>query len=111
MRCCAARMLPAILTPGEVRRILPAMNSYTKVSDKGQVVVPKAARERLRWGAGTELEVIESSDAITLRPRRTGGTISVAQAVARLRRIYRHEGASIPVEKLGWAPDADDRET
>ena len=33
------------------------MKSTTKLTSKGQVVIPKAIRERLRWRAGARLEV------------------------------------------------------
>jgi AbrB family looped-hinge helix DNA binding protein len=85
------------------------MGAHTRISEKGQVVVPKAARERLGWTPGTELEIVETTDAITLRPRRTGGRLSVDEAIARLRQLHRHEGPPVSVEKLNWSPDADDR--
>ena len=85
------------------------MNVFTRVSEKGQIVVPKATRERLGWEPGTDLEVIESNDAILLRRRRTGGSIDVDEAIGRLRRIYHHEGRPVPVEQLGWSADLDDR--
>lgn len=84
------------------------MNAFTKVSEKGQVVVPKAARERLGWQPGTELEVIESGDSVTLRPRRRGAVLSPEEAIARLRKIYRHRGVPVPVEQLNWSSDIDD---
>lgn len=84
------------------------MNAFTKLSDKGQVVVPKAARDRLGWQPGTELEVIESGDAVTLRPRRRAGTLNVNDAAARLRALYRHEGAPVPTDQLSWTPEIDD---
>lgn len=83
------------------------MNTFTKMSEKGQVVVPKAVRERLGWRPGTDLEVVESSDAVTLRRRAKGGSIGVDEAVARLERIYRHKGSPVPIEKLGWSADID----
>jgi AbrB family looped-hinge helix DNA binding protein len=33
------------------------MKSATRVTSKGQVVLPKPVRDQLRWGAGTELAV------------------------------------------------------
>ncbi|HEX7185581.1 MAG TPA: AbrB/MazE/SpoVT family DNA-binding domain-containing protein [Thermoanaerobaculia bacterium] len=33
------------------------MKSATRVTSKGQVVIPKPVREQLRWGSGTELAV------------------------------------------------------
>lgn len=84
------------------------MNAFTKLSDKGQVVVPKASRDRLGWQPGVELEVIESADSVTLRPRRGAGTLKVNDAVSRLRGMYRHEGEPVPIEQLSWSPDLDD---
>jgi AbrB family looped-hinge helix DNA binding protein len=44
------------------------MNSHTKLSAKGQVVIPKAVRERLQWKEGASLEVVETGNAVLLRP-------------------------------------------
>lgn len=43
------------------------MNAQTKMSAKGQVVIPKDLRERLDWAAGTQLEIEESADGLLLR--------------------------------------------
>ena len=40
----------------------------TRISTKGQVVLPKAIRERRRWGAGTRLIVEETRDGVLLKP-------------------------------------------
>jgi AbrB family looped-hinge helix DNA binding protein len=84
------------------------MNAFTKLSAKGQVVVPKATRDRLGWSAGLDLEVVETGNAVTLRPRRSKTGLSVEQAVASFRRLYRHEGPPVPLEKLNWSSDVDD---
>jgi AbrB family looped-hinge helix DNA binding protein len=39
----------------------------TKVSSKGQVVIPKAYRQKLGWESGTELEVHEEAGQLVLR--------------------------------------------
>lgn len=39
----------------------------TTVSTKGQVILPKAIRERRRWAAGTRLVVEETSDGVLLK--------------------------------------------
>jgi AbrB family looped-hinge helix DNA binding protein len=44
--------------------------STTTVSTKGQVILPKAIRERRRWEAGTRLIVEETADGVLLRPAR-----------------------------------------
>lgn len=41
----------------------------TKLSSKGQVIIPKAFRTSHNWDAGLELQVIEMGDGILLRPR------------------------------------------
>lgn len=51
----------------EVRRILPGMNAQTKLSAKGQVVIPKEVRDRLQWKEGASLEVVETSNGVLLR--------------------------------------------
>ncbi len=85
------------------------MNAITKMSEKGQVVVPAATRRRLGWDAGLDLEVIETEDSVTLRARpKPAKTLTVDQAVAAFKRLYQHEGPPVPIEHLGWAPDMED---
>ena len=40
----------------------------TTVSTKGQVILPKAIRQALRWEAGTRLVVESTSDGVLLKP-------------------------------------------
>lgn len=40
----------------------------TVVSTKGQVILPKAIRQRQEWGAGTRLIVEETPDGVLLKP-------------------------------------------
>jgi len=39
----------------------------TRLSSKGQVIIPKQVRERHGWGTGVELEVEDRGDAVVLR--------------------------------------------
>lgn len=41
--------------------------STTVVSTKGQVILPKAVRNRHRWDAGTRLVVEDTADGVLLR--------------------------------------------
>ncbi|MEI6414121.1 MAG: AbrB/MazE/SpoVT family DNA-binding domain-containing protein [Pseudomonadota bacterium] len=41
----------------------------TKLSSKGQVIIPKAFRVTHHWDPGLELMVIERGDGILLKPR------------------------------------------
>ena len=45
------------------------MKSSTRVTSKGQVVIPKPVREQLRWASGTPLAVeIMADGAVRLTP-------------------------------------------
>ena len=45
-----------------------AEKSTTTVSTKGQVILPKAIRQRRAWDAGTRLVVEETPEGVLLRP-------------------------------------------
>jgi len=40
----------------------------TKLSSKGQVIIPKEIRSRHHWEPGQELQAIDTDDGILLRP-------------------------------------------
>jgi AbrB family looped-hinge helix DNA binding protein len=42
----------------------------TKLSSKGQVILPKSLRDSRRWPVGTEFAVEETADGVLLRPTR-----------------------------------------
>ena len=42
----------------------------TKLSSKGQVIIPKVIRESHHWQAGTEFVIEETAAGITLKPRK-----------------------------------------
>lgn len=41
----------------------------TKLSSKGQVIIPKAVRSAHRWESGLELQVIDTDDGVLLKPK------------------------------------------
>ncbi|MFZ4690668.1 MAG: AbrB/MazE/SpoVT family DNA-binding domain-containing protein [Polymorphobacter sp.] len=45
------------------------MSSQTHLSAKGQIVIPRDVRDRLRWTPGMRFDVIERSGSVTLVPR------------------------------------------
>ena len=45
----------------------PAGTSTTTVSTKGQIILPKAIRERRNWAVGTRLIVEETPDGVLLK--------------------------------------------
>ncbi|OKH24218.1 AbrB family transcriptional regulator [Hydrococcus rivularis NIES-593] len=42
----------------------------TKMSSKGQVIIPKALRDAHRWEEGQELIAIDMGDGILLKPKK-----------------------------------------
>lgn len=44
------------------------MSTTTRLSTKGQLILPKELRERHQWKAGTEFEVFEKGNDLVLRP-------------------------------------------
>jgi len=41
----------------------------TRLSSKGQVIIPKSVRDAHQWDSGLELQVIEMGDGILLKPK------------------------------------------
>ena len=47
---------------------MAAPKLMTTVSTKGQVILPKAIRDRRQWDAGTELVVEDTEEGVLLKP-------------------------------------------
>ncbi len=43
---------------------------FTRLSSKGQVIIPKALRDAHHWQAGQELIAINTGDGILLKPKK-----------------------------------------
>jgi len=60
----------------------------TRVSDKGQVVIPKEIRDKLGFKVGTRLIVVATEDAVVLqRIEAVAGKIRVRELMERIRSI------------------------
>jgi AbrB family looped-hinge helix DNA binding protein len=74
------------------------MNTQTKLSAKGQVVIPKEVRDALGWPEGMKLEVTRTGDRVILGP--------VAPPRERIsyeefrRRVPKYEGPRVAVEDM-----------
>lgn len=84
------------------------MTAQTRLSAKGQVVIPKDVRDRLGWAQGNDLEVVETAGGVLLRRPPARGKLSVAEATAQLRKIYQHKGPPLPIERLSWSAEVDE---
>ncbi len=48
------------------------VNARVRMSNKGQIVVPKSIRDSHGWGPGDEFELMPSGSGVTLMPVRDG---------------------------------------
>ena len=80
------------------------MTAHTKLSAKGQVVIPKDVRDRLGLTQGMVLDVIERGDEILLRrsdSRRSGKT--ARDALREIQAIYRYDGPPVSLGDMDRA--------
>lgn len=70
------------------------------MSAKGQVVIPKATRERWHFGPGTQLEVVETDEGVLLKPRRPRGGETFDEVTARLRKIVHYDGPIVSIAEM-----------
>jgi AbrB family looped-hinge helix DNA binding protein len=68
----------------------------TKLSSKGQVVLPKSVREQHGWGPGTEFEVETTSDGVRLRAKAPFPKTELAQVFGSVR----HAGPAQTLEDM-----------
>ncbi len=74
------------------------MSSETKLSVKGQVVIPKDVRDALHWEAGVPLSVTRTGDAVILRPTRVKRErISYAEF---RQRVPKYEGITVSIDDM-----------
>lgn len=85
------------------------MNAKTKLSAKGQVVIPKDVRERMGLSIGDSFDVIARGDELVLRRESSITKMSVAEATAHMRKVIQYRGPMIPVEQLSWHVLDDDK--
>jgi AbrB family looped-hinge helix DNA binding protein len=57
----------------------------TRLSTKGQIILPKGIRDSRAWGPGTEFEVEETGDGILLRPAARFPDTNLEEVVGSLR--------------------------
>ena len=77
------------------------MNAETKMSAKGQVVIPKQLRDQLDWVTGTELEIEESADGVLLRAKRDPRRRISLEEFEKRRPKY--DGPVVSVEEMNQA--------
>ena len=71
----------------------------TKLSSKGQIVIPKEFRDSYNWQAGLEFIVIDTGDGLIIRPKRPFPTTSLAEVAGSLP----YKGPRISIEEMDKA--------
>lgn len=79
------------------------MNARTTVSAKGQVVIPKGVRDRLKLAPGDLLDVIERPDGILLRRQMTPPSESFADITTRIRGRINYTGPVVSIDEMDRA--------
>jgi AbrB family looped-hinge helix DNA binding protein len=77
--------------------------SQTVVSSRGQVVLPKAVRDKRRWKAGTRLIVEDRPDGVLLKPAESGKKLTIDDWAG----IIKYKGPALSVEDMNTAIDKE----
>ncbi|MFD0848342.1 AbrB/MazE/SpoVT family DNA-binding domain-containing protein [Sphingosinicella xenopeptidilytica] len=77
------------------------MNARTRLSAKGQVVIPKDVRTELGLAEGQELDVITVNGGVLLRPVQQKSGRSFDELLAAFRsRVPPYEGPPVSIEEM-----------
>lgn len=71
----------------------------TVISTKGQVILPKAIRDQLQWGAGTRLTVENTPDGVLLKST----PVFAASSIDALFGSMRHDGPALSIDDMNAA--------
>ena len=77
----------------------------TRLSSKGQVIIPKAVRDRQGWRPGVELEVEDQADAVVLRLAKPFPPTTIEQVYGCLK----YDGPPVTIEEMDEAVAEDVR--
>jgi len=77
----------------------------TKLSTKGQVILPKAIRDRHRWKPGMELDIEDRPDGVLLKPIGRKKKYTIDDLVG----IVKYDGPPKSIEDMNAAIEAEVR--
>jgi AbrB family looped-hinge helix DNA binding protein len=60
------------------------MGTTTKLSSKGQVIIPRQVRAAHNWKNGQELEVVDMGDGVLLKPKKPFPETTLAEVAGSL---------------------------
>lgn len=73
----------------------------TRISTKGQIVIPRAVRDRWRWKPGQKLEVVDTEEGVLLRSEVEEDALFPPTTIDQVGKALNYQGPRIPTEKLG----------
>jgi AbrB family looped-hinge helix DNA binding protein len=73
------------------------MDARTKVSTRGQVVIPKGMRDAYQWEVGQELDVVDTGDGLLLKTRPASKAASWKDVVGCLNHLAK--GKPVPTDE------------
>ena len=73
--------------------------TVTTISTKGQVILPKAIRDRRRWKPGTKLTVEDTPEGVLLR----ASPIFPPKTIHEVAGMLRYDGPTISLEEMDAA--------
>ncbi len=68
----------------------------TKLSSKGQVIIPKVLRSRYKWNPGQKLMAIDTGDGILLKPSQSFEETELDQVAG----ILKYSGKPISIKEM-----------
>ncbi len=74
-------------------------NATTRLSTKGQLILPKAIRQRRQWAAGTELIVEDTPDGVLIK----AASYFPPKRVEDVAGSLRYDGPAISIEDMNRA--------
>jgi AbrB family looped-hinge helix DNA binding protein len=78
----------------------------TRLSSKGQIILPKTVRDMHHWAPGTDFSVEDTGDGVILRPIKTGQPTRLDDLIGSLR----VKGPARTIEEMDSAIDAELRD-
>ena len=82
-----------------VSLILPSMQT-AQISTKGQIVIPKAIRDRHAFVEGQTIEVVETPLGVLLRLPTRPKTATSEEVIARIRSRNTYHGPPVTIEEM-----------
>lgn len=82
---------------------MPHTASTTRISSKGQVIIPKALRDANHWTAGTALVVEQTPDGIMLRPVAGPAKQDAGSALRRIQERIGYQGKAVSIAEMHQA--------